>query len=178
MNANFRWLVYSLIMTNATPLTTRRRALFAIAVFEAAKGVAAIAACIGVLGLLHADVHRVALALLWRFHLDPSEHYPELLLHYADMLSAINLRQLAPVALAYIALRFVEAFGLWKEKIWAEWLGALSGALYIPLEVAHLWHRHTLANAGVLLLNIVVVAFLGFQLWRRMGKSPHVISVG
>lgn len=149
----------------------RRRALHAIALFEAVKGVAALAAGLGLLGLLHYDVRRLALALLWRFRLDPEMHYPELLLHYADLLNGINLRTMAPVAIAYITVRWLEAYGLWKEKAWAEWLAALSGALYIPLEVAHLLHRTTLVNAGVLLANIGVVGFMAFQLWNRRGKN-------
>ena len=151
--------------------TARRRALRAIAVFEAVKGFAALAAGIGLLGLLHQDLHRLALALLWRFHLDPAEHYPTLLLHYADLLSALNLRTLAPLAVGYITVRLLEAWGLWWEKIWAEWLGALSGALYIPLEVAHLMHRTSWINATVLAANILMVAFLAFQLWRRIHKK-------
>ena len=145
----------------------RRRTMHAIALFEAIKGVAAVFAAIGLMGLLNHDVHQLALALLWRFHLDPDTQYPTLLLHYADLLSQINLRTLAPVAVAYITVRLLEAYGLWKEKIWAEWLGALSGALYIPMEWAHLMHRTTWINGGVLLGNILVVGFLAFQLWRR-----------
>jgi len=160
----------------ATP-AGRRRALRAIAVFEAAKGLAALAAGIGLLELLHHDIHRLAVALLWRFHLDPARPYPTLLLHYADLLSAIDLRTLAPVALAYIAVRFLEAWGLWKEKTWAEWLGALSGALYVPLEVAHLAHRPGAINAGVLLLNLGVVGFLAFQLWMRRGRQGRANKV-
>ncbi|WP_309682813.1 DUF2127 domain-containing protein [Polaromonas sp.] len=155
-------------MTLPVPPAARRRTLRAIALFEAVKGVAALAAGIGLLGLLHHDLHQAALALLWRFHLDPALHYPALLLRYADWLSAIDLRSLAPVALAYITVRLLEAYGLWKDKIWAEWLGALSGALYIPLEVAHLVHRSTLINTAVLLANIAVVGFLAFQLWKRL----------
>ena len=145
-----------------------RRALHAIALFEAIKGLAALAAGIGLLGLLHQqDIHQLVVALLWRFHLDPALPYPAILLHYADLLSAIDLRTLAPVALAYIGVRFAEAWGLWRGKIWAEWLAALSGALYIPLEVAHLVHRTSLINAAVLLANVLIVGFLALQLWQR-----------
>ena len=150
----------------------RRRALRVIALFEAFKGLAALAAGIGLLGLLHHNVHQLATALLWHFHLDPNTRYPALLLHYADLLGAINLRTLAPLALAYVSLRLLEAYGLWQEKAWAEWLGALSGARYIPLEIAHLLHQPSLINAGVLLANIVVVGFLALQLWLRM-KRPQ-----
>ena len=141
--------------------------LRAIALFEAVKGLAALAASIGFLGLLHHNLHQVVLALLWRFHLDPALQYPALLLHYADLLSAIDLRSLAPVAIGYIAVRFAEAYGLWMEKGWAEWLGALSGALYIPLEIAHLIQRTTVAGAAVFLGNLAMVGFLVFQLWQR-----------
>jgi uncharacterized membrane protein (DUF2068 family) len=148
--------------------------LRAIAVFEAFKGLAALVAAIGFLGLLHRDLHQLALALLWRFHLDPALHLPTLLLHYADLLSAINLRTLAPVAIGYIAVRLAEAWGLWMDKVWAEWLGALSGALYIPLEIAHLMHRTTVASAAVLIGNIAMVGFLAFQLWGRRRNDAAV----
>lgn len=161
-------------MTTPAPHpAARQRALRAIALFEAAKGLAALAAVIGLLDLLHRDVHRLALALLWRFHLDPQTHYPSLLLHYADLLTTLNLRTLAPLALGYITLRLVEAWGLWKEKMWAEWLAALSGALYLPLEAGHLLHRPTLINGAVLLANLLVVGFMAIQLWRRLKDRPH-----
>jgi uncharacterized membrane protein (DUF2068 family) len=83
------------------------------------------------------------------------------------------------VALAYIGVRFLEAWGLWRGKTWAEWLGALSGALYIPLEIAHLVHRTNLINAAVLLANLAIVCFLAWQLWQRSrqragrGAAPY-----
>ena len=154
----------------------RRRALHAIAVFEAVKGFAALFASLGLLQLLNHDMHQIALSLLWRFHLDPDSRYPALLLHYADVLSAINLRTMAPMAVGYITIRLAEAYGLWKEKIWGEWLAALSGALYIPLEVAHLVHRPTFINGGVLLGNILMVAFLAFQLWRRIRNPADILE--
>ena len=150
----------------------RRRALRAIAIFEAVKGFAALAAAIGLLRLLHHDVHQLALALLWRFHLDPQTHYPTLLLHYADLLSGLDVRSLAPVVTGYIGLRLLEAYGLWNEKTWAEWLAALSGAIYLPLEAGHLMHRATLINGAVLLANLLIVAFMVFQLIR-----PHSLSM-
>lgn len=153
--------------THQAKHSRQRRALRAIALFEALKGLAALLAAFGLLELLHHDVHRLALTLLWRFHLTPGTHYPELLLHYADMLNAANLRTLAPVAMAYITLRWLEAYGLWKDKAWAEWLAALSGALYIPLEVAHMVHNTTLVNVGVLIANVGIVSFMAFQLWQR-----------
>lgn len=158
-------------MTPTPPPTARQRALRSIAFFEATKGLAALIAFIGLLDLLHHGIHKLVLALLWRFHLDPLTPYPALFLHYADWLSALNLSTLAPLALGYITLRLLEAWGLWRERIWAEWLGALSGALYLPLEAGHFMHRPTLINGGVLLANGLVVGFLVLQLWQRLRKN-------
>ena len=145
----------------------RRRALHLIALYEAIKGFAALAAALGLLSLLHKDLHQLAISLLWRFHLEPTLPLPAIFLSYADKLATLKLTTLLPAALAYVVIRLSEAWGLWKEKVWAEWLGALSGAIYIPFEVAHLMHSTTLVNAGVLLTNIVMVAFLAFQLLNR-----------
>lgn len=154
----------------------RRRAIRAIAVFEAFKGVAALIAGLGVLGLMHRDLHELALALLWRFHLNPDLHFPALLVHYADSLKSIDLRSLAPAALVYITIRWLEAYGLWYDKAWAEWLAALSGTFYIPFEVAHLMDRTTVVSAAVLLGNVLVVGFMLWQLWRRRHhKTPTIV---
>jgi len=141
--------------------------LRAIAVFEAVKGVAALAAVLGVVDLMHHDVRHLAIELIGRFRLSPEARFPSVLLHYADLLPGADLRPLAFIAAGYILLRFLEAFGLWKETAWGEWLGALSGALYVPFEIRHLIHRPSIISATVLVGNLFVVGFLAFQLWRR-----------
>jgi uncharacterized membrane protein (DUF2068 family) len=153
--------------TEETHLVARRRTLRAIAVFEAIKGIAALAATVGVLELMHRDVRHLALELIGHFGLRPEARYPEIVLHYADLLPGANVRGLVVLALAYIVVRLVEAYGLWNDRAWGEWLGALSGGLYIPFEINHMMHRPTTINAMVLAGNIFVVGFLVFQLWRR-----------
>ena len=145
----------------------KRRTLHAIAVFEAIKGIAALAALIGVLDLMHRDVRHLAIELIGRFGLNPDARYPSILLHYADLLPDANVHSLVFLALGYILVRLLEAYGLWNDRAWGEWLGALSGGLYIPFEIGHLMHRPSVISAGVLAGNVFVVSFLAFQLWRR-----------
>ena len=144
-----------------------RSALHAIAIFEAAKGLAALAGLIGVLDLLHRDVRAVVTALIGRFGLDPEGHYPSLLLHYADLLPNTDVRMLVMLASAYIALRFIEATGLWLGKAWGEYLGALSGGIYIPFEVLHFIDQASWVNAFIVALNATIVAYLVYALWQR-----------
>jgi len=109
----------------------------------------------------------LAVALIGRFGLNPGEHYPSIILHYADLLADANLRSLVLLAAGYVALRFCEAYGLWHQRSWGEWLGALSGALYVPFELHHLVHQPSLASAMVLAINVGVVGYLAWLLWRE-----------
>ena len=135
-----------------------------------------LAASLGLLSLLRLDLHRLAAALIEHFGLRPDEHYPSIVLHYSDVLANTDLRSLVLLAAAYVVLRFAEAYGLWYQRAWGQWLGALSGALYVPFELWHLAHRPSLLGVAVLAGNLVVVVFLVYVLWReqreRHGAGP------
>ena len=64
----------------------------------------------------------------------------------------------------YALVRFLEAYGLWRERTWGNWLGALSGALYVPFELRHLVYRPSILGGVVIAVNIVVVGFLAWQI--------------
>jgi uncharacterized membrane protein (DUF2068 family) len=143
-----------------------QRTLRAIAVFEAIKGIAALAGIIGVLDLAHRDVRHLAIELIGRFGLNVDARYPSILLHYADLLPNANVRSLVLIAFCYILVRLLEAYGLWHDRVWGECLGALSGGLYIPFEITHLFHRPSVISGLVLTINVFVVGFL-VSLFRR-----------
>lgn len=145
----------------------KRRTLHAIAVFEAVKGLTALAAMVGVLDLMHRDVRHIAIELIGRFGFDPDGRYPSLLLHYAELLPDANVPLLVLLGTGYVLVRLCEGYGLWNDRAWGEQLGALSGGLYVPFEVYHLWHRPTAIGAVVLASNLFLVAFLAVQLLRR-----------
>ena len=157
-----------------THVVANRRALRTIAVFEALKGLIAVAAVLGLLSPLRHDLHHIAVALIGHIGLDAGDHYPAILLHYVDVLRDANLRSLMLIAAGYVLLRWCEAYGLWHERAWGEWLGALSGALYVPFELRHLLHRASWIGALVLISNIAIVAYLAWRLWhRRRATHPH-----
>ncbi len=144
-----------------------RQALRAIAAFEAVKGVAALAASLGFLSLLHHDLHHIVASLIGHIGLAPGDRYPAMVLTDIDQLMRADLKPLLLAAAAYVLVRFAEAYGLWKDRWWGEWLGALSGGLYIPFEWWHFLHHPSLASAAVALANMGVVGFLVLQLRRR-----------
>ena len=153
------------------PADAEMRALRAIAGFEVLKGLLAVALVLGLLDLLHHDVHAIAVSLMGHIGLKPGDHYPAMALHDLDQLLAFQPRTLLLTAGGYALLRFAEAYGLWSDRRWGEWLGALSGALYLPFEGRHLIHSPSLASALVVVANLAVVGFLAWRLWRRRGKA-------
>ncbi|QDL52809.1 DUF2127 domain-containing protein [Rhodoferax aquaticus] len=143
------------------------KALLSIALFEGLKGLVAIAASVGLLGLAHHDVQELAYALLGRLHVDPQAHFPRMLLDDIRALQNADMRQVILLAWGYAALRPTEGYGLWRGRVWAEWLAAVSGAVYVPLELSHLVVHTTAVNLSVLSVNVGVVAYLVVRLRRR-----------
>lgn len=74
--------------------------------------------------------------------------------------------------LGYAVVRLAEAYGLWLGRRWAEWLAALSGGIYVPVELYELSRGVTAIKIGALILNACVVAYMCGVLWtsRRTGR--------
>ncbi|RYF74040.1 MAG: DUF2127 domain-containing protein [Comamonadaceae bacterium] len=146
------------------------RTLQAVATFEALKGVVVVLASSAVLSLAHKDLHALALSLVEHTHLNPAAKYPQIFLSAANDLHNAHLLMLALGAAAYSLLRFVEAYGLYRERVWAEMLAAVSGAIYVPFEVLALWRTPTWLHGALLALNLgVVTIMVGALLRRRSG---------
>lgn len=153
--------------------TSNQKILHLIALFEALKGLAAIASAFGVLSLIHHDVRHLALELIGHFGADPHQHYPLLILQAADYIATTPASSIFLIAFAYAAIRLGEAIGIWLGSAWGEWLAALSGGLYIPFELKHLINDPSFISAAVLLFNCGIVAFMAMQLMaRRSIKKP------
>jgi uncharacterized membrane protein (DUF2068 family) len=136
------------------------RAVRAAALFEAAKGLLVLVAATGLLSLFHSDLHAFAAKLVEHTHLNPASKYPRIFLDAASQLQNSHLLWLAFGAAGYSAVRFVEAYGLYNERAWAEVLAAGSGAVYVPFEVEQLLRAPTAHGAILLVLNLAVVAVM------------------
>ena len=149
-------------MTHAAnaPLHTLR----SIAAFEALKGVLALLVLGLVLKLTHVDVHAWLLSHLQSHGLDPNSRLPAMALNYADALPHTDVRMVIGLALGYTSLRFCEAFGLWRNMNWAKYLGAGSGAIYIPFEIEHLLSEPNFGSIAILGINIYIVVYLVMHL--------------
>jgi uncharacterized membrane protein (DUF2068 family) len=143
-----------------------------VAVLEGIKGLLVLLAGFGAFALLHRDVQALADSLVRHSHLNPARHIPRVFLEAAAHLTDARLWMLSAGALAYAGVRLAESWGLWHARAWAEWLGALSGVLYIPFEVASLLAHPTALKISVLLVNFAVVSYLAALIWGTRRDPP------
>lgn len=152
------------------------KALRAVASVEFLKGLVVLLAGFGVLSLVHRDAWDVAESFLEWLHISPDTHYAQVFLNLADQLTDTKLWAVAIGALTYSALRFAEAYGLWRARAWAEWLALVSGAVYLPFEIFELARRPDWIRAAILLVNLAVVLYMAFLRLQARGRFRTSLS--
>jgi len=150
-----------------------KRSLRLIALFEALKGLLVLLAGCGLLALIHPVVQQAAERLVRQFHLNPANRVPRIFIEAVTKTNNTTLWLLASAAFAYAALRLCEAVGLWRQRTWAEWLGAVSGGIYIPIEIYELLHGVSWLKVTLLAVNTVCVAYLIYALRANRRNRSH-----
>jgi uncharacterized membrane protein (DUF2068 family) len=138
--------------------------LHALAVFELAKGLLALIAGASLEVMGPDPIRRFIHELIARFNLDPVHGtLPSLLKAISP--EAVHLA--VAVVTIYAIWRLVEAWGLWRAKAWASWLGCVGTAVYLPFDMYALARHPGWHTGAVVLINLLVVAILGRDLLRR-----------
>ncbi len=151
-------------------------AIRAVACFEAFKGLIVLLAATGLLSLIHRDLHAAAASFIEHMHLNPASRYPQIFLDAASRLDDSRLLLLAVGAALYSVVRFIEAYGLFRERAWAEVLATLSGALYVPLEILKLTQKASWHGAVLLGLNVAIVGIMVHALLKRQARKEPPAS--
>lgn len=144
------------------PTPSHRKGLRTVALIEASKGVIVLIVGFGVLSFLGRDAEESAAHLVSRLHLNPAHHYPQVFIHAMAEMNNTRLWLIAGFAWVYTTMRAFESYGLWHGRRWAEWFAALSGGIYVPVEVYELFHRASWLKFGALVINLVIV---GYMVW-------------
>jgi uncharacterized membrane protein (DUF2068 family) len=158
------------------PNRRQRQALRAVALIEFIKGLFVLLMGVCALLLVHQDVWLFAESLLALFHVNPDRHLALIFLDYADNVTDAHLWAAARIAFAYSALRFAEAYGLWRARAWAEWVACVSGTLVLPLEVRELLRGVTVLRSTIFLGNLAIVSYMLYLLHTRYRKKRDLHS--
>ena len=142
-----------------------------IAIFKLLKAITLIAIGVGALKLLHRDIgstleHWVAVS-----GLDPGNRWVERGIEKASNLSHAKVRGLGIVSFIYAGLFLTEGIGLWLMKHWAEWFTIIITSSLVPVEIYELYRHPTASKILVLIINIAVVAYLGYRIRTRAHQS-------
>ena len=148
---------------------TQRNLLRVVASFEFTKGIFVLLIGLSAVLLVHKDAWVIAESLLALLHISTDRHSAQLFLDFSDNLTDSRLWAAAELAFGYSALRFAEAYGLWDQRTWAEWIAFLSGALLLPLEIRELLRGVTALRSVIFVANLVIVLYMLFLL--RAGRQ-------
>ena len=150
--------------TQYNPAPTAHPGLHVLALFEGLKGLLALVAAASLEVLGPQPLRNLIAGLIARFNLDPVHGTLPSLLH-AISPGAVHLA--VAVVTLYALWRLIEAWGLWRAKAWASWLGCVGTAAYLPLDIYALYHHQGWHTWAVLVINLAVVAILARDLFKR-----------
>ena len=154
---------------NYNPSPRAHPGLRAIAFVELIKGLLALLAASGLELVGPAPLRRWVNELSHRFQPAVSEHDPahDALAWLAQGINPDSVHLAAAAVLAYGVIHLVEAWGLWRDKAWASWLGCLTAALYLPFDGYALFQHRGPLSLAVFAINLLVVWVLTRDLARR-----------
>lgn len=154
---------------------THLKGLRLIASVELLKGTLVVVGTLALLRLVHRDVGEIAANLLDKFHVPPGASLATYVLQGADSVTPEKIKALIGFALVYSTIRFVEGYGLWLARVWAEWFAIVSGTVYLPFEVFELIRRPNMLHLIVLLINVAIVVYMASLRYRSKRHSPRPV---
>ena len=133
-----------------------------IIIYKALMGVLELAVAISFFSFLdnrHSQSSFTSLAI--SFNLDPDNKIISSLIEKADMLGNGTMVGITAVVFAIGAVNCVEAAGLHYRQRWAEWLTVVATGALIPFELYEVMESVSALKVTILVINIVVVYYLG-----------------
>jgi uncharacterized membrane protein (DUF2068 family) len=147
-------------MENAHDIQRENFALKSIALFEIFKSVVVLLAGFGCLAMIHRDLEAVGEHLIAFLHLNPEQHFSALFLKTLKNLKNSDLVWMSLAASLYSILKFIEGYGLWHARVWAEWLAIITGGLYLPFEFYEIYEKVTWIRVSLTMINVALVVYL------------------
>ncbi len=126
---------------------------------------------VGAIHFIHHDLGEAAQRLAMRLRIDPDGRLISFVLDKLDDVTAHRLRQIGVATFFYAGLRVTEGVGLVLEKVWAEYLTVGLTISFLPWEVYEIVRRLDWLRVGLLVTNLIVLAYLVW--WLRNRKTEE-----
>jgi uncharacterized membrane protein (DUF2068 family) len=106
-----------------------------------------------------------------RYRLNPEHGFFATLMQQTDH-GTVHL--LVALLVAYATVHGAEAWGLWRDKPWASWLGCDGAMLYFPVDIAELWRHPGWLTVSLVVVNVLVVLILGWNIRNLRARRAAV----
>jgi len=114
----------------------------------------------------HTDWARTITRFTKDMGMDPSDNGIQRIIAKVHNISPSRLTFYGAVAIAYGALEATEAYGLWHQRRWGEYLTVFATSILLVPEVWEIVKGPTLLKVGALVVNVAIVAYLVVRLRR------------
>jgi len=125
---------------------------------------------IGAFHLLHRDLDIEVMKLAAILHRDPEGRFVTLIQKQVDLIDPHRLRMIGFGTFGYSLVSLTEGLGLLYEMPWAEYLTLTLTVSFLPWELYELVRRPDWVRAGLLAINLGVLAYLVWLLRRKREK--------
>jgi uncharacterized membrane protein (DUF2068 family) len=152
------------------------RGLLTIGLFKLLEAIFFFLVGVGAIHFVHRDLGEAAQRLAERLRFDPDRRAVAWVLNHLDDVTAHRLKQIGAATFFYAGLRVTEGVGLVLEKVWAEYLTVGVTMAFLPWEVYEIARRLDWIRVGLLVANLLVLAYLIWWL-RRNRKAFESAAV-
>jgi uncharacterized membrane protein (DUF2068 family) len=138
----------------------RDRGLMAIGLLKLVEAIFFFLVGMGVIHFIHHDLGDAAVRLAERLRMDIDGRIMTWVLDHIDDMTAHRLKQIGAATFFYAGLRVTEGIGLVMEKAWAEYMTVGVTVSFLPWEVYEICKRPDIFRVGLLITNLIVLAYL------------------
>ena len=153
----------------------RDSGLFFIGLFKLAKAVFFLGVSLGALHFIHHSLPSTVERIIRELHFDPENRLVDLVMDKVGQITHHKLRLISMGTLLYSLLCTTEAYGLLRRRVWAEFVTLWLSVSFVPWELYEVTRRPTTWHFGILLVNLLIVAYL---LWLLRRKKVRQIRAG
>jgi uncharacterized membrane protein (DUF2068 family) len=139
----------------------------AIAVLKLIKGLLLFLVGVGTLALINKNATEVVTHWAHVFQVDVHSRFIQRWLVAVGLVKQRDLKLIVTTTFVYSGLLLTEGTGLLMQKVWAEYMTIFITASFIPIEVYELVRHTTVARGCLLVVNILVVVYLGVRVCQQ-----------
>jgi uncharacterized membrane protein (DUF2068 family) len=142
-----------------------------IAGIKIAKAVLLTGIGLGFFRAINHDLGETTRKIAYHLRIDPESRAVRIILEKVTNIDPRTLRTFGLISVLFAVELYVEGIGLWLDQAWAKYMVVVATALFVPEEVGACFRSFTLERAGILIVNLAVLFYVVFVIWRR--RTPR-----